>query len=100
MFPLTWLWCPQYNYPLSGAVDQTMALPGARDPQAERSITQIFSYGSQLGRILEVLEPMVKEFYGSRPGINQEPAHEFDQMLSDIEAIRSLRSSRYPEATR
>ncbi|MEM5332143.1 hypothetical protein VSR34_37390 [Paraburkholderia sp. JHI2823] len=93
MYPLTWLWCPQYNYPLSGAVDQSIALPGARDPHMERSITHIFSYGSQLGRILEALEPMVNEFYEYRPDINQEPAHEFDQMLSDIKAIRSLRQA-------
>ncbi|WP_154671515.1 hypothetical protein [Paraburkholderia mimosarum] len=97
MYPLTWLWCHQCNYPLSGAVGQTMALPGARDPQTERAITQIFSYGSRLGRILEVLEPMVEEFYVDSPGINREPAHEFDEMLSDIKAIRSLRQATKPE---
>ncbi|MEX3953453.1 hypothetical protein AB4Y45_44230 [Paraburkholderia sp. EG287A] len=97
MYPLTWLWCPQYNYPLSGAVDQTMKLLGAGNPQTEIAITQKFSYGRQLARILAVLEPMARDFYSHNPDLKQEPLRDFDQMLSDIKELRSTSSAGRPE---
>ncbi|MBP0596174.1 hypothetical protein J8I87_42600 [Paraburkholderia sp. LEh10] len=100
MYPLTWLWCPQYHYSLSGTVDQTMELRGSRNPQTEKSITQRYSYGSQLKRILAVLEPIAEEFYKNHPHDDSTPAKgEFDHMLNDIKAIRSVRQTTKSEKT-
>ncbi|ABC34640.1 hypothetical protein [Burkholderia thailandensis] len=62
MYPWIWLWAPNFYFPLSGAVDQTIQpdLFDSIDPRAgngsvERRAFQVASYGRQLGLITEVL---------------------------------------------
>lgn len=76
MLPWTaWMGTAQNALPLSGDVSQwirawgeavgqvglfNVNIAGAGDPQLEKRIGAIYSYGRQLGRVLDVLTPLVK----------------------------------------
>jgi hypothetical protein len=62
---------------------------GSRDPQAERRITGRYSYGSQLGRILEVLAPYVKahqDQFGGAAGAKA--VSDFLQMADEVRELK------------
>ena len=62
---------------------------GSRDPQAERRITGRYSYGSQLGRMMEVLAPYVRqhqEEFGGEAG--EEAVTDFLKMADEIRDLK------------
>lgn len=68
MFPWIWIWCPRFDFPLSGNVTQDIAAewfrsaikPGAGDPELERAIFERVSYGKQLGILTDVLAALTQ----------------------------------------
>lgn len=91
------------NAPLSGAVTQlievwaqTVAQIGlfninmanSANPGAERAILTEFSYGRQLGRILDVLTPIVKAHgdpFGSKATLNKKYMEDYLDMAEKID---------------
>jgi hypothetical protein len=89
--------------PLSGNVDQwirswgeavgqvgllNVNIAGTSNPELEEEITSKYSYGRQLGRILEVLAPLVER---SRDQIEDKSAlADFQQMVRDISKLKRL----------
>jgi len=62
---------------------------GSRDPQAERRITGRYSYGSQLGRLMEVLAPYVRKHqdeFGGEAGASA--VSDFLQMAEEIRDLK------------
>lgn len=62
---------------------------GSRDPQAERRITGRYSYGSQLGRILETLAPYVRKHqdeFGRQAGT--QAVADFLRMADEIRELK------------
>jgi hypothetical protein len=54
------------------------------DPATERAIVAKHSYGRQLGRILDVLEPLVR---ANPTLINEGERKKFEQMVADIRCV-------------
>lgn len=62
---------------------------GSSDPQAERRITGRYSYGRQLGRLMEVLVPYVQKHEAEfRDGGDGRAVREFLDMAREIEAMK------------
>lgn len=71
MFPWFWMWAPQIHFPLSGDVEQDIAPSldwffSGINPQAgigniEKGVFEKYSYGKQLGMILDVLVPSIDQ---------------------------------------
>jgi len=62
---------------------------GSSDPQAERRITGRYSYGRQLGRLMEVLVPYVKKHEAAfRDASDERTLKEFLDMAREIEAMK------------
>jgi hypothetical protein len=62
---------------------------GSRDPQAEQRITGRYSYGSQLGRMMEVLAPYVKEHQAAFSGkSNGKAVEDFLAMADEIGGLK------------
>lgn len=62
---------------------------GSSDPQAERRITGRYSYGRQLGRLMEVLVPYVRRHEGEfKEASDARAVREFLDMARDIEAMK------------
>lgn len=94
------------NFPLSGDVTQFIRawgemvgqiglfnfnLPGTGDPKTERRIGQQYSYGRQLGRMLDVLEPLVREH--ERLIVNRAGRAKFDDFVRMADKINRLKKS-------
>jgi hypothetical protein len=86
--------------PLSGNVDQwirtwgeavsqigllNVNIAGSRNPGLERKITSQYSYGRQLGRMLDVLAPLVD---ANQDAIGQKALADFHEMVRDISNAR------------
>lgn len=68
-------------------------IAGSTDPMAEKRIGSEYSYGRQLGRILDVLAPVVKaheaDFHADS---NKKKAlKDFDEMVKDIAKLKAKR---------
>jgi hypothetical protein len=62
---------------------------GSRDPQAERRIGSQYSYGRQLGRMTELLEPYVREHEVEfRAASGEKAVKDFLTMASDIKKLK------------
>ncbi|QET04845.1 hypothetical protein FOB72_22475 [Cupriavidus pauculus] len=62
---------------------------GSSDPQAERRITGRYSYGRQLGRLMDVLVPYVQKHEADfRDGKDGQAVREFLAMAREIEAMK------------
>lgn len=71
MFPWLWMWAPQIHFPLSGDVEQDIApsldwfFSGinlqAGIGSIEKGVFEKYSYGKQLGMILDVLVPSIDQ---------------------------------------
>jgi hypothetical protein len=65
-------------------------LGNSADPETEKEINRRYSYGRQLGRILDVLTPMVetqKSALAAKPGM-QRKLDDFEAMVADIAAAK------------
>lgn len=64
-------------------------IAGSSDPQAERRIGSRYSYGRQLGRTTEVLEPYVRAHESAfREAAGDEPVDDFLEMTDDIRRMK------------
>lgn len=98
--------CFQKNeFPLSGDVRQWMTamgvmfgqfglinmnLVGSRNPLLENLINSQYSYGSQLGRMLEVLEPLVEKQAAVLVGAGKEAELlDFLKMARDVRRLKN-----------
>lgn len=74
-----------------GLVNYNIA--GSSDPMAEKRIGSQFSYGRQLGRILDVLVPVVKAHEADfQADPNKKKAlKDFDEMVKDIAKLKAKR---------
>lgn len=100
------------RWPLSGNVSECISawgeavgqfgflnvnLAGARDPLLERTITQSYSYGRQLGRMLDVLAPLVEAneaLIEKKTGPGAVAA--FKAMVEEIDSLKRWRGSQRP----
>lgn len=95
--------------PLSGDVSQWISAWGeavgqigvfnintvnSANPRLERDIGINYSYGRQLGRILDVLTPMVATYAGTTEGtqIDQKKLDEFNAMVADIQKLKDAKT--------
>jgi hypothetical protein len=60
---------------------------GSSNPQMEQKIINEWSYGRQLGRILEVLEEMISQQKASK----SKPIKDLEQMALDIKELKGSR---------
>lgn len=96
------------EFPLSGDVRQWIAamgvmfgqfgvvnmnLVGSRNPPLENIINSQYSYGSQLGRMLEILEPLVERQAAVlvRTG-KQKELQDFREMARDVKRLKQTYS--------
>ncbi|MGM9491171.1 hypothetical protein [Ideonella sp. YS5] len=64
-------------------------IAGSSDPQAERRIGGQYSYGRQLGRLTEVLEPFVHAHEGEfRKEAGDKAVDDFLKMVADIKKLK------------
>jgi len=64
-------------------------IAGSSDPQAERRIGSQYSYGRQLGRLTEVLEPFVHAHEGEfREKAGDKAVDDFLKMVADIKKLK------------
>jgi hypothetical protein len=91
--------------PLSGNVDQWIRTWGeavsqfgffnvnvvnSGNPQAEREITANYSYGRQLGRILDMLAPLVEERAADpKKKVDPKALDDFRKMVKDIKDFKA-----------
>jgi hypothetical protein len=61
-------------------------------PETEREITTKYSYGRQLGRVIDVLGDLIEKWPGGTP--NDPSVERFAELRDDIEAIKAERISR------
>jgi len=58
-------------------------------PETEREIVAKYSYGRQLGRIIDVLNELIDKWPGGAP--DDQPVHRFAELREDIEGIKTRR---------
>ncbi|AIS91532.1 hypothetical protein [Burkholderia pseudomallei] len=94
MYPWIWLWAPNFYFPLSGGVDQTIqpdlfdAINSrAGNGEIERKAFQVASYGRQLGLIIEVLLDMAKKQEALSPEAKQS-MERLEAIQGEIEQIK------------
>jgi hypothetical protein len=64
-------------------------IAGSKDPQAERRIGSQYSYGRQLGRMTELLEPYVSAHEAEfREASGEKAVEDFLKMASDIRKLK------------
>lgn len=95
--------------PLSGNVDQVIhavgekigqlglfniSLPGSRNPLLEWSIVSRWSYGRQLGRVIELLGAMVDVHRDELKKKNKQALEDFDELRAQIKRIREEKEDR------
>lgn len=96
MFPWFWIWNPQIHWPLSGSVMQDInpeldwffqAIPvGAGKAELEKQIFQQYSYGKQLGIILEVLKPLAAQLDQDRlAAVSAKSLEQFEGLCNAVE---------------
>jgi hypothetical protein len=71
-----------------------ISLDNSADPELEEEIYQDYSYGRQLGRILDVLAPIVaaqKEQLLQKDAVSARKLADFEEMVSDIQIAKSER---------
>lgn len=95
--------------PLSGDVSQWISAWGeavgqiglfnintvnSANPRLERDIGINYSYGRQLGRILDVLTPMVATYANTPEGkqLDQKKLGEFEAMVADIQKLKDAKA--------
>ena len=106
-----WLLCHerllgQVNLPLSGDVTQwirtcaeavgqvgllNLNVSGTSDPQTERRIGAQVSYGRQLGKIMDVLTPLVQQPSAQALFTTDEARDHYDGFLKMVEQIEGLK---------
>jgi len=60
----------------------------SRSPETERDIVAAHSYGQQLGRIIDVVDELIRERPAGAP--DSGPVREFARLKDDIEAIKEI----------
>jgi hypothetical protein len=64
-------------------------LAGAGNPAMEREISSRYSYGRQLGRVLDLLAPLVNAHAATLSAqVGAEPVQAFQRMVSDIARLK------------
>ncbi|MFI4941190.1 MAG: hypothetical protein ACHP7O_12725, partial [Burkholderiales bacterium] len=61
------------------------------NPEMERKISSKFSYGRQLGRMLDVLAPLVeanRDQLLKTPGFNSKDLDDFEEMVKEIKLAK------------
>lgn len=106
MFPWYWIWNPQVHWPLSGSVTQDIkpeldwffeAIPSsAGKGKLEQQIFKQYSYGRQLGIVLEVLKPLVEQAQLDTTK-NVSLAHSLSQFEALTETIEQHKREHYEE---
>ncbi|KVM99495.1 MULTISPECIES: hypothetical protein [unclassified Burkholderia] len=103
MYPWIWLWAPNFYFPLSGAVDQTIQPdlfdtidPGAGNGRVERKAFQVASYGRQLGLITEVLLDIARN-QGTMSAEAKESVKYLKRIQGEIEQIKKEESESIAE---
>lgn len=96
----------QVNLPLSGDVTQwirtcaeavgqvgllNLNVTGTHDPQTERRIGAQVSYGRQLGKIMDVLVPLVRQPDAAALFQTPEARERYDQFLAMVQQIEDLK---------
>lgn len=125
MYPWLWFWAPQIHFPWSGAVSQNIEpraawffehIPeNAGDAAIEARVTELASYGKQLGLVTEALigvaeksEPTsakaidalerLKKLQASIEAIkDQEYATTTERLLKEIQRLRRRGGAEYEE---
>lgn len=64
-------------------------------PETERDIVAVHSYGQQLGRIVDVLDELIKN--QSAGSLGARPVREFDELRDDIETIKARQAAKRVE---
>jgi hypothetical protein len=64
-------------------------------PETERDIVAKHSYGQQLGRIIDVIDELLKERSAGAP--DTRPVQEFAKLRKDIEAIKARQAAKRAE---
>jgi hypothetical protein len=64
-------------------------------PETEREIVAAHSYGQQLGRIVDVLDELIRKQPAGSLGAR--PVQEFDELRNDIETIKSRQAAKRAE---
>lgn len=64
-------------------------------PETERDIVAAHSYGQQLGRIMDVLDELIRKQPAGSLGAR--PVREFDELRNDIETIKARQAAKRVE---
>jgi hypothetical protein len=67
----------------------------SRSPETERDIVTVHSYGQQLGRIIDVVDELIRERPAGAP--DSGPVREFARLRDDIEAIKARQAAKRAE---
>jgi hypothetical protein len=67
----------------------------SRSPETERDIVAAHSYGQQLGRIIDVVDELIRERPAGAP--DSGPVREFARLRDDIEAIKARQAAKRAE---
>jgi hypothetical protein len=67
----------------------------SRSPETERDIVAAHSYGQQLGRIIDVVDELIRERPAGAP--DSGPVREFAGLRDDIEAIKARQAAKRAE---
>jgi hypothetical protein len=67
----------------------------SRSPETERDIVAAHSYGQQLGRIIDVVDELIRERPAGAP--DSGPVREFARLKDDIEAIKARQAAKRAE---
>lgn len=100
MFPWFWVWNPQIHWPLSGSVSQDInpeldwffqAIPQqAGKAVVEKAIFQQYSYGKQLGILMEAMKPLVDSYKLEQDQARILPFSigKFDALVEDVAELK------------
>jgi hypothetical protein len=101
------------HLPLSGNVEQwirawgeavsqigliNVNLAGSNDPRLEQAIVKKYSYGSEIGRILDVLTPLVSKARADViEGVGERKVLAFESMAEEIKTMKEERMKNQTE---
>ncbi len=83
------------GWTFANSIDVTEA--NSSSPETEREIVAAHSYGQQLGRIMDVLDELIRNQPAGSLGA--QPVREFDELRNDIEAIKARQAAKRVEQT-
>ncbi len=72
-----------------------MTEANSSSPETEREIVATHSYGQQLGRIMDVLDELIRKQPAGSLGAR--PVREFDELRNDVETIKARQAAKRVE---